>query len=441
MSLFKLYRAWSTLKRLAADGTSVWSVAAPPYRRRLNVSFYAAWSIALAAAVVLVNVCTLAAAAENRVILKLSPDDNAPAPVAGGAPSADQDVLPASKNTDANQPTFITIHKRAALPKDIVAEIARQADTIIATNPNALLNELKDPISLEAEHEPFWKVLLIFCRLTHLTPQESGGIGSRTIILKKGEEPVFLAPPTMNGCFHITPTFTISGGAVANRTILSFRMLVDPKLTVLRSTTFINTIAVADSAGNSLLYKAPFSSDDFTAYYNWYWGLTSHILTPADGNVASFKGTIRTQIVEKSTRWEIDNPLAAKTPTRELPFGKAALTEFSKRDTSKSRNLILYPVYNVSASFDIAPGKEATLGGETVFGGAVRVCDKAGLVSAPAFIGSAKVSGGRADFSTTVSARDANGKNLGEIARMIWEIPSGVREISVPVEFGNISTK
>jgi hypothetical protein len=33
------------------------------------------------------------------------------------------------------------------------------------------------------------------------------------------------------------------------------------------------------------------------------------------------------------------------------------------------------------------------------------------------------------------------GKNLGEIARLIWEIPSGVREISVPVEFGNISTK
>jgi hypothetical protein len=42
-----LYRAWSGLRRLAADGTSARSVDAPPCRRRLNVFCFAVWGILL----------------------------------------------------------------------------------------------------------------------------------------------------------------------------------------------------------------------------------------------------------------------------------------------------------------------------------------------------------------------------------------------------------
>jgi hypothetical protein len=351
-----------------------------------------------------------------------------------------QVVLRAINYADTDHPTPVTLHVKDALPKDVLAALASQADTEIITEPANLLNDLKDRITLDADHQPFWVVALEVCRRTHLTPVQSGGIGQRTITLKKGEEPKPLALPSQNGCFHITPTTATSGGTVANRTILAFRMLVDPKLTVLRSTTFIATARAADVAGNSLLYNAPFSSDEFTTYYNWHWGLTSHILTPADGNVANFKGTVRSQVLQETTQFEAD-PSDARTYSREVPFGRAALADLAKVDTRNARILVLYPVYGLKASIDIAPGAEFMVGGSTVFGGTVRLRDEAGQVSAPTYFGTAKTTGGHAEFSTTIPARTPEGKNLGNITGIQWDIPARVREITVPVEFTNIAIR
>jgi hypothetical protein len=340
---------------------------------------------------------------------------------------------------DAEQPTKVTLHVKNGLLKDVLADLSRQAGVEVTTTPESLASEVKNPLNIDAEGEPFWKVTLDICRQAQLTPAEMGGIGMRNIVLKRGQEPSPRAEPSMRGCFHITPVFAISGGAVSNRTILSFRMLVDPRLSVLRSTTFIATTQVSDSAGHSLLYKAPFSSDDLSAYYNWNWSVTSHILTPGDDNVADFKGTVRTQVQGQITTWEVTNALAIVNQSRDMPFGKATVAGISKVDTSRSRILVLNDVYSVSASFDIAAGKESEVGGHTAFGGMVRLYDEAGNASEGAYFGSGAIRDGHVGFSTTVNALTAARKRLGPISRLQWDIPGAVREITVPIEFKNIN--
>ena len=117
------------------------------------------------------------------------------------------------------------------------------------------------------------------------------------------------------------------------------------------------------------------------------------------------------------------------------------LHQCSIHSTSRSRVLVLHEVYSIKASFDVTPGKESELGGHTAFGGTVRLCDEDGDVSQPNCLGSAAIRAGHAAFSTTVNALTADGKKLGRLSRLQWDIPSQVREIAVPIEFKNINAR
>jgi hypothetical protein len=348
-------------------------------------------------------------------------------------------ILRQINRADLEHPTPITLHLQNATPAEVFKEIARQADTQIG--PADLIAGIQGRVTLDVDHEPFWKVVMDLCQRWHVSPAERMGIGVRTVTLEQGDPPAGRAEARMEGPFWVMPLSAVSGGAVANRTIVTFKLLVDPKFTVQRAATFIKVEKVADDQGKSLAYDASFSSDTFSASNNLVWTLVSHIRSPADWKVGEFKGTARIQVSQASVRWAIDNPLTAGKAARETAVGKCTLTGIEKMDPRNMRVLPLYDVYQVKLELDLSEEMVKQLaGGGRIMGGSVRVWDASGMESEPTQLGQGVPRNGHVDFSATVGARSGSGR-LGGIVRMEWELPAGVKELTVPVEFKDFSVK
>src|SRR5690606_4081242 len=152
--------------------------------------------------------------------------------------------------------TKVTIQAENVHPRQIVAELARQAGVKIEYWPEDPWEHGGAPagdVSIDIQDVPFWEAIQKVTDLTGLYPTEHQGAAAGTLLLSPSSQTMGVAPTLHHGAFAVQlrrifrnqnahmelgvePGGTIGGNATTNRSLsLEMRMLVEPKIQIGRA--------------------------------------------------------------------------------------------------------------------------------------------------------------------------------------------------------------
>lgn len=163
-------------------------------------------------------------------------------------------------------PTPVTLHLHQVDPAGALEELGRQLGQEIATDPPDLWKQKDWPrVTLDADHEPFWKVMLALSAQLDLEPQPSeNAAGLR--VGEAADAPNWAASPSVvSGPFLLMAT-----GATRTRTVrfaqpadveqsceLTLVAYVEPKLRPIHDSFSVHIDRATDERGQSLLPADP----------------------------------------------------------------------------------------------------------------------------------------------------------------------------------------
>jgi len=224
-------------------------------------------------------------------------------------------------------PTLISLHYKDSPPQMVLNDLSKQARIDISVWPDFLWRNAPKSITLDADREPFWSVMRRFCEQTKLTPDHAGGRGLINLVQRNDN---WAAKPA-----QVHPSFLITVEAADRnhhidyadpKTVrttfnLHLKILVDPKIKVVRGPNVLNVEAAVDDKGNSLLSTSTIDQLVGSSYNgSWLWQMTVPLTYNGEvgKTLASLKGKARFLVPNKSERWEIKDPLKAQNVQKEL---------------------------------------------------------------------------------------------------------------------------
>ena len=111
-------------------------------------------------------------------------------------------ILKLIEQNDATGPTFVTLHLSAAPAALAFDELARQAGAKLETNPPGLLaRDGIAPVTIDADRQPFWDVLRKLCGTCGVRPERSGG---GKLLLTGDDGSWARRPAVLSGPFLVT---------------------------------------------------------------------------------------------------------------------------------------------------------------------------------------------------------------------------------------------
>lgn len=212
---------------------------------------------------------------------------------------------------------------------------------------------------------------------------------------------------------------------------VTLKVLIDPKVKVLGIAHMPDIIEVKDEKGNVLANPAATGQFIGSSGQARMGRFSIALCYFPDGGkrIAILKGAIRCRVLEESARWEIENIVAVSGATKEV--GGVIYTVQSVK-TSGPRSCEMKVVVDVSggikAAADRRPDFNAIMRGMRLVDAAGRAYHTGG--------GGGGGSDKHAEYSFNFSTSD---QSAGLPAKLIWEIPTKIREVRVPFEFKDLA--
>ena len=339
-------------------------------------------------------------------------------------------------------PTPITLHLKDATPKQAIEQLSQQAKVEIAVWPDWIWKQAQGNITIDADRQPFWVVLNQVCDQAGLSVQTHGG--SSKITIHSGRNNWSRRPRDVQGCFittaeNATRNHHVDFGAPENINSsfsLNLRVLVDPKLRVLRAAYTPEVMTAKDENGNSLIRGGFARGEDYRSASwgaTWSWDFSVPLVhAPETGKkIALLKGTLRFLVQEKSDVWEIPDIASVKNAERIIPIGKYIVQELKKNGKENyelkiaiehDRNIVTHQ--NMLTDWS---GLQA----------AIRLVDAEGR-SYQTSGGGGGGGDGKLQYNLHFFARNDAGQTPGDPVKLIWEIPTSTKEMEVPFEFRDL---
>lgn len=381
-------------------------------------------------------------------------------------------VLKQIEENDTSGPTFVTLHLKDADPALAFDELARQAGAKLQTQPPALLQRPDMPrITISAERQPFWDVMRQLCAACKVRPDRSGG-GTLTLAADDGSWA--RRPAVTSGPFLVTaaemyvtrgvrfgaepaaaPENPPAGNAPApappdalerlrarhlaggndvphDHAQLQVEALFEPKLHSM-AWTVGNVVEATDDAGKSLVLTRgaePRRRSVYGGSRSGEWEGIVWLDVPArdrpDARLARVKFLSRFSVQTGVERIEVPDVLSAKDVERVIGPARLVVRGVTKRgDRHYELSVASYPVGDVQAWRAVQVGH---------FRRGPRLLDANGreLMS-----GGGSSSMSEKEYTSQMRfTPQANG--AGEPVKLVWEVPTGVNVITVPVEFENL---
>ena len=337
-------------------------------------------------------------------------------------------------------PTLITLRLRDAPIPTAIQQLSEHAKVDIALWPPALAQQLQTKITLDADREPFWTVVRKLCEKTGLGLERSGQQNQITLVQRADWSK---RPFSSHGAFTIIANSLQRNHsvdlAVPGNITTSFNMhltaLVDPKVKAMQGTTMVHLDEVTDDRGNSLVPQGfvPRSMTVPGWGSNWMWDLHAPLQYRPDmgKRIALFRGSVRFLVQDKVDVWEIENILTARNPERPIPIGKYAITGLRKT-ADRAYELAI----SIEHSANMVPN-QSPLTDFTTIQRSIRLLDASGLPYRLSG-GGGGGGGGRLQYTLNYQAPDQPHKPPGPPAKLIWEIPLELKEVTVPIELRDI---
>ncbi len=384
-----------------------------------------------------------------------------------GAAALPKRVRPIPTTTPANLatavPTRVTLRHRAARPKDVVEDLARQAGVPIRVfgAGDGWGAAGLHPVTIDADQRPFLEVFRDVCRQAALEPA-SYARDTRTIWLnprqamleRRGrsaerdvwiDSPAVVSGPLMFAATEVHTSSTLHLGPNAPQpprgTWVHFNVMADPNIDVRGASGTLLLDEAVDEQGNSLLpavarrrVEQPLNPISQGAVA---WKATAQIeLSAARGSkrIARLRGSTRIQVVTKTQTLDVPDVLYAQdTEHKQLPGVRCRIATVQARDHR------YYAIEFVVHRDDVEQKPWGQLHTLLSTERGIELLDGAGnplrQISREAGKGS-WLNELRYTFHFTRVYED--NQVVGEPARLIWEVPTQVNEVAVPVEFTDI---
>jgi hypothetical protein len=237
-----------------------------------------------------------------------------------------QSVLARLDIAAANSPTLITLHLKNVNPRDVFSAIAKQAGTELGFFPENLWVKERgipfQPVSIDLDQQPFWHAIEQAGQIANARVQTMNtGTGSKLTVQQGNPGEDWLSGPhSDSGQFTVLPvqisrnqtvTFSPTAAKMSSSEI-RFRLLVDPKVTVLSVIYRPKLTEAIDDKGNSLLPPDDQAMGDQVGPALTF-EMSSPLAFPNDGftKLTSLKGTISVAVASHMEHLDLPDVKAA----------------------------------------------------------------------------------------------------------------------------------
>lgn len=376
-------------------------------------------------------------------------------------------VLEQIARNDATGPTFVTLRLKEATAAEAFDDLARQAGAKVETQPPALFQRQDLPrVTIDVERQPFWEVMRQVCAACRLRPERSGG-GKLVLTADDGSwarRPFVTSGPFLVTANELYVTRGVRFGADAEAAApapgpglppapvrrpdgfapddvtkdhaqLQIAALFEPKLHGM-AWAVGNVVDATDDAGRSLVLlpgAAPQRRSVYGGSRTGQWEGTVWLGVPDDGRKARLARlkflttfTVRTGV----ETFEIPDILAAKDVERMIGPTRVVV-----------KGVTRLPNDQYELNITSAPSSDLQ---------AWRAVNAVSTGPGPRLVDADGRDFPRSGSSTTLNVeghtqqlrfapdRGPAGANGRVPAKMVWELPTGVQQFQVPVEFENL---
>jgi hypothetical protein len=205
----------------------------------------------------------------------------------------------------------ITLHLHDVPADQAFTELFRQAKWSPKSDPA----DLRDPlgpvkVSVDADHEPFWKVFLPLALKTGvgLEAQGYGPLGSD---VNMAEYRLAWGVPMPTGVKEITGPFLVvatRAGRTAyyNQIELELQVLVEPRWVVLNHTSQVRVLEAVDQNGNSLVFDPPIE-DQYPTFGATFSKAILRVADPPSHRLVRFRAEMDAVVATRTTQMVIDD--------------------------------------------------------------------------------------------------------------------------------------
>lgn len=330
-------------------------------------------------------------------------------------------------------PSFITIHLKNASTKDVFEELSRQSFADLKPFPENLWEQQKGPaVTLDIEHEPFWKAINQIAASTGVSLNHYGD-GLR---LMRGSGFSAMGPSMVEGPFLVLATrinrsqsVALANNAVRSDFSIQLAIYAEPKLKVLEASV-VSLSEATDDRGNSLLPAVPQTRGIYGVGAN-AWNLTAPMRYPAHPGtrIAHLKGEANFIVQTASQRLEISNILSAHDETRTIGGLSITLHEIKKNGLG----------YEVIISTTHEAGGDQWEAMQQSIYRQMKIQDAAGQAFEYRGMSSRTSSTGSETTLTLAPLPGPDGHESAAPSKLVWEIPTSSAPVSVPFEFTNLA--
>jgi hypothetical protein len=334
-------------------------------------------------------------------------------------------------------PSIIRMSFEQAHPREVFEELARQARTVVVTQPPDLWESTAwDPISLQIDGLTFWQTLE---QLEALVPVYLAGGGQADALSITTASGRSSGAVTDSGAFrivvtrlHRTAMLDMTRPEHVNRDLqLHMVMMAEPKLRVLQQMG-IEVESAVDELGNSLLMpaaNAPFAPGGGGRTRTARWNSVIR-LSPeptAATRLARLKATARVVLQTRAEQLEIPDALSAGQGTHVLGGHSVTIREI--RGTENQVEL--------RVTIPRRDGAGGAWPNVQQLGQSVELLDARGR-PLPRSGGGTSTTPQQWEFRWNFQRQVAPGEPPEEPLRLVFEIPTESVEVSVPFEFQDL---
>jgi len=332
-------------------------------------------------------------------------------------------------------PSYLTLHFKNASPADVFAEISRQCFAPLPTAPDNLFQQEAFPkVTVDADHQPFWAVVPRICQQLGVDfRQYQGGVrlmrngGVQTDGINRLEG-AFLIVAT-----QISYSRSRAFGGHAEQTQFGLQLVVypEPKLKVLRGSGAIDVTQAQDDLGNSLIPDASVRPGwgGFMGMGGWSMFAPLHYPRNIGTRITHFRGNTSFVIQVQSQIIEIPG-LASLRPTTKLVYNMEVRFEDMKKvgDAWKLHLHLNQPNFGGPDWQQFMEGVQNRM---QILDADGHALDHRGM----------STSANNATVDVTMDFARSNrmdGQPCGDPVRLVWEVPTKTRELTVPIEFTDL---
>jgi hypothetical protein len=335
-------------------------------------------------------------------------------------------------------PSLVTVRFDKTPTKQAIEQIFAQAGRAPVCNPPNLLDEETGTVTLDAARRPFWEVMGDVARQTGLELRPNGE-GLR-LMRTGGKRSV---PPAVSGAFVLLPEsarrYTAiqfrNGGAAGGNFAVQIQVLGEPKLPPTSaggrrvSPAAVRVDECLDDAGRPLVDPGPGG----TVYPNgggWTMSVNLRDGPQRPKSIRVLRGQVTVPIEVRSETVEFEQVAQARNVRREAGGAVLVVEKLETEDAAKAVTLHLQLLRGTAE-----PSVWQQMSGAMF--AQLTLLDAEGKKFVPAG-SSSGFDGAKLDVTISFRRAGANNQPMGEPAKLVWKVPTEVRDVAVPFEFHDL---